>query len=44
VVTGKLDVCAAAVALPDKAPLDAAPEDDFDSSDADKSLDEEENA
>lgn len=42
VVTGKLDVRAAAAALPDEAPLDAAPEEDLDSPDADESLDEEE--
>lgn len=42
VVTGKLDVRAAAAALPDEAPLDAVPEENLDSPDADESLDEEE--
>jgi type I restriction enzyme S subunit len=42
VVTGKLDVRAAAAALPDEAPLDAVPEENLDSPDADASLDEEE--
>ena len=42
VVTGKLDVRAAAAAIPDEAPLEAAPEEDLDSPDADESLDEEE--
>jgi type I restriction enzyme S subunit len=42
VVTGKLDVRAAAATLPDEVPLDAAPEEDLDSPDADESLDEEE--